>query len=55
MRTALQEGFAVLAPEAELRRAARRLSTRGDLPDQMMILRADRSRTADYPELDLVE
>jgi len=54
-RAALQERFAVLAPEAELRRAARRLLTRGDLPDQKMVLRADRSRTADYSGFDLVE
>jgi hypothetical protein len=54
-RADLQERWSILAPEAELRRAARRLLERGDLPEQMMVLRADRSRTADYSGLDLAE
>ena len=52
-RAVLQERAAVLSPEAELRRVIRRLLDRGELPEQSMILAADRSRTADYAGLDL--
>jgi hypothetical protein len=52
LRSELQERWAFLAPEADLRTAFSRLVARGGLPDQQTVMAADRTRSADYARYD---
>ncbi len=50
-RSALQERFSVLAPEADISRVAMRFIRHGEFPEQHTVFRGDRFRTIDFSEL----